>query len=205
MELIVLPDVGESGAVAPRRRKEQGVIIFVALIVLIVMTLTGLALMRQMGAGTSIAGNIAFKESATLVSDRGIEVARAWIDTPFQDTLDDALSVGYHSTWVGGVDPTAYPWDTEALTVVAVDDQNSTGSTIKVMIHRLCETAGLAANAATQHCSDGIDPNAGGGAKGGGSYGTGPPPTPTASPYYRVTTRVEGPRRTVSYTQVLMQ
>ena len=37
------------------------------------MTLAGLALLRQMGAGTSIAGNVAFKENATSVADRGTE------------------------------------------------------------------------------------------------------------------------------------
>ena len=53
--------------------------LFVALIVLIIMTLAGLALLRQMGVGTSIAGNIAFKENATSVADRGTEFANRWL------------------------------------------------------------------------------------------------------------------------------
>ncbi|HEV7576742.1 MAG TPA: hypothetical protein VGO85_11925 [Caldimonas sp.] len=186
-----------------RAPDQRGVVLFVALIVLVFMTLAGLALMRQMGAGTSIAGNIAFKESATAVADRGIEVARLWITTPLQNTKDDSLAVGYHSSWGASVDPTTYDWDHESLEIA--DDAGSTGNTTYLMIHRLCASAGVSANAATQQCSDGIDPTAGGGSKGGGSYGTGPPPTPLASPYFRVTTRVVGPRRTVSYTQVLMQ
>ena len=52
-------------AVRHARRGQRGVVLFVALIVLIVMTLAGLALLRQMGAGTSIAGNLAFKENAS--------------------------------------------------------------------------------------------------------------------------------------------
>jgi type IV pilus assembly protein PilX len=182
---------------------QRGVVLFVALIVLVFMTLAGLALMRQMGAGTSIAGNIAFKESATSVADRGIEGAREWFKTPSQNTLDDSFANGYHSSWAGGVDPTTYDWDNESFEIL--DDAGSTGNTTRVMVHRLCATAGLAANAATQRCSDGVDTSAGGGSKGGGSYGTGPPPTPLASPYFRVTARVVGPRKTVSYTQVLMQ
>ena len=43
------------------QRLQRGVVLFVALIVLIIMTLAGLALLRQMGVGTSIAGNVAFK------------------------------------------------------------------------------------------------------------------------------------------------
>ena len=61
------------------QRLQRGVVLFVALIVLIIMTLAGLALLRQMGVGTSIAGNVAFKENATSVADRGTEVARAWL------------------------------------------------------------------------------------------------------------------------------
>lgn len=185
------------------RNGQRGVVVFVALIVLIAMTLAGLALLRQMGAGTSIAGNVAFKESATSVADRGVEVARDWIRTPTQDLLDDSFGNGYHSTWGATTDPTTFDWDNESFTVA--NDQGSTGNTTRVIIHRLCQIAGVSANDATQHCSDGIDPSAGGGSHSGGSYGTGPPPTPLPSPYYRVTTRVDGPRKTVSYTQVLLQ
>ena len=70
------------------------VVLFVALIVLIIMTLAGLALLRQMGAGTSIAGNIAFKENATSVADRGTEVARQWISDNTAITANDAKTPG---------------------------------------------------------------------------------------------------------------
>ena len=63
----------------PAPRRERGVVLFVALIVLIVMTLAGLALLRQMAPASSIAGNIAFKENATSVADRGTEVALQYL------------------------------------------------------------------------------------------------------------------------------
>ena len=65
--------------------------LFVALIVLIIMTLAGLALLRQMGAGVSIAGNIAFKENATSVADRGTEVAYALAHSRLRDTSLDSI------------------------------------------------------------------------------------------------------------------
>ena len=84
-----------------------GVVLFVALIVLIIMTLAGLALLRQMGAGTSIAGNIAFKENATSVADRGTEFANAWLTHPDAAiTATDSVANGYLSSWGNGVDPT---------------------------------------------------------------------------------------------------
>jgi len=69
-------------------------------------------------------------------------------------------------------------------------------------IERLCLTPNVTALAANQVCSDkpgGSDSN-----RGGASYPTGLPPPPPQV-YYRVTTRVDGPRNTRSYTQVLMQ
>ena len=67
-----------------------------------------------MGVGTSIAGNIAFKENATFVADRGAEVAMAYIKPPFPapptDTSADSLANGYWSSWVDGFDPIALPW-----------------------------------------------------------------------------------------------
>ena len=94
-------------------RRQGGVVLFVALIVLIVMTLAGLALLRQMGVGTSIAGNVAFKENATSVADRGTEVARQWIrDNSAITALDSFSPNGYHSSWTGDVDPTTFDWDT---------------------------------------------------------------------------------------------
>jgi type IV pilus assembly protein PilX len=183
-------------------RRQGGVVLFVALIVLIVMTLAGLALLRQMGVGTSIAGNVAFKENATSVADRGTEVARDRIRVNSAITALDSFSPnGYHSSWTGDVDPTTFDWTNQSR--LLVDDQAQTGNTARVIIQRLCETAGMSANDPAQHCSDFPLPNAGG-SRGGGSY---PSVLPGASPqpFYRVTTRVDGPRSTVSYTQVLMQ
>jgi Tfp pilus assembly protein PilX len=85
-------------------------VLFVALIVLIVMTLAGLALLRQMGIGTSIAGNVAFKENATSVADRGTEAARAWLIANSAITANDSPVDGYYSSWAAGVDPTAFTW-----------------------------------------------------------------------------------------------
>ena len=193
-------------AMAPSHR-QGGVVLFVALIVLIVMTLAGLALLRQMGVGTSIAGNVAFKENATSVADRGTEVARKWIRDPANAAVTalDSFANGYHSSWTGDVDPTSPAWDTmwQTQSLLLVDDQAQTGNTARVIIQRLCETAGMSASDPAQRCSDFPLPNAGG-SRGGGSY---PSVLPGAAPqpFYRVTTRVDGPRNTVSYTQVLMQ
>jgi type IV pilus assembly protein PilX len=188
------------GAAAPRG--ERGVVLFVALIVLIVMTLAGLALLRQMTTGVSIAGNIAFKENATSVADRGAEVARQWIIANSLVTFQDSFPNGYHSSWEVGVDASAFPWDTQALALVS-PDQAQTGNVARVIIHRLCLLPNVTINGVGQRCSDAPAVNAGE-SHGGGGYG-GVLPGITPSPFYRVTTRVDGPRNTVSYTQVVLQ
>lgn len=188
---------------APRSvRRQRGVVLFVALIVLIVMTLAGLALLRQMGIGTSIAGNVAFKENATSVADRGTEVARAWLIANSAITANDSPVDGYYSSWAGGVDPTAFPWAPGQARVL-VDDQGQTGNTAQVIIQRLCAVPGMSAIDPAQTCSDFPVLNAGE-SKGGGGYPSILPGT-APTPFFRITTRVDGPRNTVSYTQVLMQ
>jgi type IV pilus assembly protein PilX len=186
-----------------RRREQSGVVLWVALIVLLVMTLAGVALLRQMGAGVSIAGNVAFKESATAAADRGVEEARFWYTNvaTAADLLNNIPAQGYYSSWDASTDPADFPWG-DGRSVEVTADAASTGNRVRYVIHRLCATPGLAANDPAQRCSDSTDNNAGS-SKGGGSYGS-TPFTPAASPFYRVTTRVIGPRNTLSFTQVVM-
>lgn len=183
---------------AARRARQEGIVLFVAIIVLMIMTLAGLALLRQMGTGTSIAGNVAFKENATSVADRGSEVARKWLIDNAPILANDNFAMGYHSSWTGSTDPSALPWDTQSLTLN--DDAAQTGNTTQVIIQRLCETPNMSALDASQRCSD-VGTSS--------STRTGDPndvalSTNTPAPLFRVTARVVGPRRTVSYTQVLL-
>ena len=164
---------------------------FVALAVLILMTLAGLAMLRQMGGSVSIAGNLAFKQTATSVADVGTEAARAWFTTPLRNVNIDSAANGYYSTWSVNVDPTTFPW----ATAPSVSD-TATGNTVQYITHRLCLKA-LDANAPTQQCSS---EGGGGSDKGGGGPGGF---TTLTSPYYRVTSKVTGPRNTVSYIQVV--
>ena len=191
MRVIVEPRGGHGD-------RQRGIVLYVAIIVLVAMTLAGLAMMRQMGAGTSIAGNVAFKEIATSVADVGAEDARVWIAGNQLVLNTDNFAQGYHSSWNASVDPTTFDW-AQARTVAPAPD---VGNAALVYIERLCETPNIPANAPTQVCSD--RPIGTGPSRGGGSYPSVLPTTPP-QPYFRVTTRVDGPRNTRSYTQVLMQ
>ncbi len=186
------------------RREQRGVVLFVALIVLIVMTLAGLALLRQMSVGTSIAGNIAFKENATYVADRGAEVAVGYLQLPATNLGIDDGANGYLATWVGGLDPVNLPWNSSMALAddPIVRDIAQTGNTANVLIQRLCQNLGSSL-APGQKCSDVPIDNPF--VSHGNPGSVAPLPSTTPFPFYRVTTRVLGPRNTVSYTQVLMQ
>ncbi len=179
---------------SPRRgspSRQRGVVMFVALAVLILMTLAGLAMLRQMGGSLSIAGNLAFKQSATAVADLGTEAAREWMQLPTTLLVSDQPSAGYYSSWGASVDPASFPWGTAPSRV-----ESSTGNTVRYVIHRLCEVPGEPADATGQRCSA---------ARLSGSDKGVPASNFSISvPYYRITTQVTGPRNTVSYTQVVM-
>lgn len=183
---------------ATSRGAERGVVMFVALVVLIVMTLAGLAMLRQMSSGVSIAGNIAFKQGATAVADVGIEQARAWLTAAPPPTIDIPAS-GYYATWIGDIDPWSANW---TPMWEAVPDIVTASGSVRFIIQRLCSSTGPAVGGA-QQCSDAVPRSVGGESKGGGFYGSQNAKLDPA-PFFRVTARVMGPRNTVSYTQVLM-
>jgi type IV pilus assembly protein PilX len=195
---------------ADGRRRQSGVVLFVALIVLIVMTLAGLALLRQLGVGSSIAGNVAFKENATYVADRGAEVAIQYLRPPFpalpNDLSVDSVPNGYASSWLAGEDPAALPWGVSSLALTddpIIQDIAKTNNTADVFVQRLCQTPGLSSLSPLQICSDKLVDNP---FRSHGNSGSAAPlPSQTPSPFYRVTTRVRGPRGTMTYTQVLVQ
>jgi len=59
----------------PHTIKQRGVVLFFALIALVVMSLAAVALIRSVDTSTLIAGNLAFKQSASSSGDAGLESA----------------------------------------------------------------------------------------------------------------------------------
>ena len=67
----------------PSRRRsarpaQSGMVLIVTLIVLAAMTLAGIALVRSVDTAVMIAGNLAFRQGATIAGDAGVEAARTW-------------------------------------------------------------------------------------------------------------------------------
>lgn len=196
------------------RRRQDGVVLLIALITLVAMTLAGIGIMRSIDTGTMVAGNIGFRQSAVASGDGGIEVARAWLIANRTALNDDQPALGYYSTrqdnldltgnraaagadqidW-GGTDPSA---PVKAVAVAAAD---ASGNSILYVIHRLCSVPG-SINAPAQSCATAS-------VAGIGSTQDAPDYSSyalklTNQVYYRITARVNGPKNTVSYIQAVV-
>lgn len=193
------------------RRAQQGVVLFVSLIILVAMTLAGIALMRSVDTNVLIAGNLAFRQANTMYADTGVEAARAWL-TANTASLNNNQPGGALHYWANyqlgvnflGTAPVSsdnYNW-AQAATVAAPDP----AYTIAYVIHRLCGGTGAPSDASAkcmQASAGGGSGSSGLGTKGVVSYGVQALPG-ISTIYYRVTVRVRGPRNTLSYVQAIL-
>jgi type IV pilus assembly protein PilX len=200
------------------RRGQRGVVLFISLIVLVAMSLAGIALMRSVDSGVMIAGNLAFKQGTTLAGDSGVEAART--------ALSAIAGLGSNSLWTStsasyfslvpasepdftGTDPNkaAYDWS-GTTTVNGLTVNNSTtvtgvaGTTeVRYVIHRLCAATG---DPSATVCARGTTTSSATSsqtvrdAAGAANFTVG------SAQYYRITTRVIGARNTKSYVEVVV-
>ncbi|MDD5384646.1 MAG: pilus assembly PilX N-terminal domain-containing protein [Gallionella sp.] len=201
--------------------KQRGVVLFFALIALLAMSLAAVALIRSVDTSTMIAGNLAFKQAATTSGDAGIEAAITWLtatDTaattaragtantvlndlthPFNVTnaangyysnADSALNLFADATW-------------NAITIPAVTDNS--GNSKRYIIQRMCRTANALVTAQNCLFSGAIQDTNGQNIPLPQDVCTGAGcPAAGQTPQMRITTRVDGPKNTVSYVQAFV-
>ena len=188
------------------RVRQSGVVLMFALIMLVALTLAGIALVRSVDTTNVIAGNLAFQQTAAHSGDTGTETAVAWIEANnVGTTLHDHIHAqGYAAS---RQDPASgQSWDAFWNNVLLPAGQvvtlaeNASGDTVSYAIQRLC-------NAVGDPVSTGLDcavpPTAGSSAsssKGAGVVAL----LYNSQIYYRITSRVSGPRNTVSYVQTIV-
>ena len=180
-------------------KQQRGVVLFIALIVLVAMSLAGVALWRSIGTGVLIAGNIAIQRGAVTSSDAGIEGARTWLINQTPTVLNSDQTRAYVSNWDERFDATTFNWAGLGSIATSAD---AAGFTTQYVVHRMCSLPNAGHNAPNQQC---LTLSVAGGSSGrsGGSYGV-LPLSGTTFIYYRITSRAAGPKNTVSYTQSIM-
>jgi type IV pilus assembly protein PilX len=175
------------------RLAQRGVVLFIALIVLVAMSLAGIAIMRSVDTGNLIAGNVAFKQGTLASADRGIDEAFTYLKNNAlgADLETDQPSEAY---FAAASDPPDWSEDSvwSDARVVGTD---AAGNTISYVVHRMCDGQGKYSGV---NCAQ--TPRTGG--KAGNSMSVmGNQFTSTPVVYYRVTVRVQGPRDTLSIVQ----
>lgn len=183
--------------------RQKGAVLFIALIVLVAMSLAGIALIRSVDTTNLIAGNLAFKQGATLGGDWGAEQARTWLQGQAPENLYNSIAGRYSAAMQSGLDYTStdpsapdFDWDLNSFDAGA----DPAGNQVRYVIHRMCELAG---NPGSVNCVRTTTGGTTGGTQGGATYGSAALPS-TSQIYYRITARVTGPRNTVSYVQVMV-
>lgn len=183
-----------------RPTRQRGVVLLIALIVLVALTLAGVALIRSVNTTNLIAGNMSFHESAVQAGERGTEAAVQWMVANPADLIATTSPVAWYVPLrQDPAEDVAWEafWDTLSETLTpATGAPDAAGNTVAYLIHRLCDAAGPPA---TVNCAT---PPAG--ADAGDSMKPGAPIITNKKIYYRVTTRVTGPRNTVAFIQTII-
>lgn len=199
-----------------RCETQRGAVLLFTLIALVAMTIAALALVRSVDTATLIAGNLAFRQSATASGDGGVEDAvtalegiqaanlakNVYMDAThgfnltnaaaaYYSNLDLTMDMTADSTWVDGVS------SAEAI--------DSSGNRYRYIIQRMCRDANQVLSAPNCLFAGGDSDSSGMSVplpsdicEGAGC------PTAGQAPQYRITVRVTGPKNTISYIQALV-
>lgn len=196
-------------------RTQRGVVMFIALLVMVALSLAGIALIRSADTATVVAGNLAFKQAAASAVDRSIEHA---IDALFNPAADPATSspviadkqsdvraqnyfasVRYSNGTIPEIpDELQSP---EAFAAAGLNKslvpKDAAGNTSYYVIERMCANPGPALGNNCNLSSSAL------GADAGTQHYEGL--VRAGDAYYRITVRVDGPRNTVAYAQALLK
>ena len=132
-------------ALAPQLRARQGgTILIIALIVLVAMTLAGIATMRSVDTATITAGNIGLRQASVNAADQGIQSGVNWLIANLGPTLINdnhqpgTASKGYFSS-VAANDPDWYdPANWSEAAQLNNGNPDAGGNVVFFLIHRMC-------------------------------------------------------------------
>ena len=195
---------------APQR--EQGLVLFLTIVVLVAMSLAAVGLMRSVLSSNRVAGNLAFQQSAAQSAHVGLETSIAWLEQKARQrsAVDVSAERLNNDIVIAAGEPIAYraqredpsageSWDAFWQRNAAwrnVLPADAAGNTPSFMIHRLCAANGAPGLVA---CEQGPSTTAGEGCGVDSEFDCG-----KARIYYRITVRVEGPRNAISFSQAVV-
>ncbi|MCK9388813.1 MAG: hypothetical protein M0Q22_10545 [Sulfuritalea sp.] len=214
---------------APAR--QQGFVLVLALVIMVVITLSAVAMISSLRGGISASGNIAFRQAATRAADVAVDNAFQWVQTQMavatglNSDIAAAATPRYYATMTGAnagckkdgivnaFTPQQYRFSdtvtgSDGFPCAGLVTGNPAGYTLYYVVHRMATTAGLACPAAGCLAPPIV-------ATTGSSAGCSMDPTSasfcgTAATatntlvYYRITIKVVGPRQNNRYIQAFV-
>ena len=188
---------------------------FIALIALALLTISGVALMRTLAPAATIAGNIAFKQSATQASDVGVELAFVNLQDKVNRAVTHVDASPHYYALMGATDANGLPqlgtpvapidWNDSRLPCFSTAGAPSNCSDesqyrIQYVIDRQCTAiAGVSPQTDTEVAENCLVLNTNDSRESRRSDRMlFPPPKPVV---YRATIHVRGPRNTSSLVQ----
>ena len=196
-------------------RRQRGVVLFIALIVMVAMSLAAIALIRSVDTTNAIVGNLAFRMASILPANASIEQAAAalFADADIASVVHitdteknfDKESENYYARRLAGEDARGVPLLLQKQTTASAlpkqfDAKDSaalaTDTHVTYLIERMC----LATGQPTPNNCDLMRPKGNpGDTIGDANSGT------VSVPVYRVTVRVDGPKNTASFVQAMLR
>lgn len=186
---------------------QRGVILIISLIVLVAMSLAAVALTRSVDVSNIAAGNLSFKKGALSTTDFGVEAAIAKFRAGqplFTNTENNIAAQSYFAS-IQASDARGIPNQLLTAPDLATCETGppagslwvaTTKECVRFLIERQCTQAGPWDE---PHCTVIERAGARGGTAGMSQTGA------SRIALYRVTVRVDGPRNTSSFSQVIFR
>jgi type IV pilus assembly protein PilX len=200
---------------------QRGVVLFIALIVMVAMSLAAVALMRSVDTTTTVIGNLGFRQASALPANYGIEDAASGLFNDanitflarIPDRRDDFPAENYyasHSQAAGWDDKYGVPLPLQTQPAAAWPRRKQDGAqnVVTYVVERMCNPSAPAAaipadnSTARGWCEMAPEKDPPGGTANDPSAGY-----DFRQVYYRVTVRVDGPVGTnaVSFAQAMLR
>ena len=194
-------------------RRQRGVVLFIALIVMVAMSLAAIALIRSVDTTNAIVGNLAFRMASILPANASIEQAASALFSDadiaavvhIPDKKVDLPAENYYARRLPGEDARGVPALLQKRSTASTlpkqfdaddSDTAATNTHVTYLIERMC----LATGAATIGNCDLVPPKGNpGDTLGDINFGAG------SIPFYRVTVRVDGPQNTATFVQAMLK
>ena len=187
-------------------RRQRGLVVFVALIAVVMLSLAAVALLRSVHTSPLVVGNLAFRSAAMSMSTSAVETAVFDMFPPtatIADLRNHDLNRNYYATLQPGENALgvpaalqsvgAYPGSFKVLT-------DTSGNSARYVVERMCLAGALGLPANGNLCEM-IPPKQSSAGQGDEIEDIGLPRVP----FYRMTVRIDGPNNSVTFAQAMLR